>query len=1170
MKKSILLAISVAALIFGRGALSAGTIAYDPSANSSGGAAAGFTGTVGLVFTVDQPLTVTDLGITTNPSGNLDSSELWTQLYRLNDPNGNTSDATLLTERNFTAGLVPTLTGIAPSGWSVFFEPPGQMVTLVPGETYVVSSHGFGGPPTRSYINGPTGVVTGGAINHLASRWGVAAGAVPTNNDGPQVQYQGPTFRFEAVPFSVAIDHEPATDEITLTWDSYSGGMYNVLACDDLKSWQPVEAGIVATGESTSWLDSTSSGVGRRFYRISQGSLAASRGGLTAIDASGTLHLDRAEWLARNNLVYNSPPFRKTESIPLGSGKVGAAMWIDPVHGLTAHLNRPEGVPAMAGLGTLRIPHLAGMVAATDYRGTLSIRDGLFTQQAGGLTITSFFRWGGEELVIDVQGADPGETVKVELSTYLNTLNAIASDTPANEGTGEDCIAIAAADATTPSYPGFRATQFIAAQAVGRNIVASSNANGASLSFNPKLDGSYRLVVPVKLWTGSPVDLSTLKPEALAAVEVEPGLASDPLSTLVANQSAAFGARWDHTAIIRLYSENGEARYIEQMLAMDSYLRISASLTPLPAVGGGETRLFGWNANGLFKRNHWYQNLRPVNYANIASGVWAANAGTWNWLLGLLPQLQQHVTSNFPGFEGAGYPEYIDGQPGTAGSLLVSETWGTMNLAPEGALWYTSRMMSSTLEVVGAIISEYQYRQDPAFLDTYWVLIEQGMLFHRSLLMSNGLGGDGRYHYLHVNSRENNWDDDDDTPDVANMRHLVPAVIALAQQRGDTNLVTKLNDLLGKLPEVPTETRTHPVSGLPVTAIAFSALTRSSGHNAENPDLDAIWPANHIGDASDPALVQLANDTLDTRIYREWYDWHPTSVQAARMGRADIYRSALLTGIRNFQIYPQGLGSYNGGSSDLQTEFTAVQTLGAHEALVQNYDGLLRLANSWPAEWEAIVSLPTEGGHRVSLEVVGGVTQAAVIDLGSSDPAMRIRNPWPGGAFVVHDLTAASELHKGDQDVATVAATAGNRLLVERVDQPLSSFSFEAVTDSPNTGPNALGTRILGKAAGDTFGFADPHLFEWSLDNTGTGLDNLGSVANADLEVAGSVTEDPSHLTGTGLSLAGGYLKTGILGSVGSDVGATIQLDLKADAGGAYRRLVDYCVPGSNCDTGFL
>lgn len=983
----------------------------------------------------------------------------------------------------------------------------------------------------------------------------------------------------EHPPLDPVLEPDPSGTWPMLSWNSVSGATYQIESSADLSSWDFLTTDAAGGEGSTSILDPEGFTRRRKFYRIAASSNGGSRDGITALNAAGELNLDTAAWLSRNNLVYGSPPFLKSDSIPLGSGKVGAAVWIDPVNGLTAHLNRAEGVPALAGLGTLRISNLASLARARDYHGVLSLRDGIFTQTAGALTVTSFFRWGGEELVIDIAGANPAETVNVELVTSpggsghggaapaITPFQLIAGADPVDEATGKNCIAIAAADATSGSYPGFRATQFFAATAVGREVVASATGGSSRLTFKPLADGSYRVVIPVRIWTGTPANSATLKTEALAAVAAVPGLSADPLMTLTASQAAAFAANWDNAAMIRLTTGNGTARYIEQMLALDTYLRISASLTPLPAVGGGETRLFSWNPVGLFNRNHWYQNLRPINHANIASGVWRGNLGTWDWLLGWLPALKQHVTDTFPGYEGAGYPEYVDGQPGTAGSFLVSQIWGVANIAPPGTRYYTSRMMSTTLEVVSAILTESDYRQDPAFLDTYWPLVREGMLFHRSLLMSGGLGSDGRYHYLGVNSRENNWDDDDDTPDVAAIRQLLPQVLALATRRNDTALVDKLDDLVGKLPELATETRTHPGTGLPVTAVAWSAVSRSAGHNAENPDLDAIWPANHLTDASDPTLVTLANNTLDTRHFRENYDWHPTAVQAARMGRRDLYKEALLTGISRFMIYPQGITSYNGGSADIQTEFTAVQTLAAHEALVQNHDGLLRLATAWPGDWDAIAWLPVEGGHRVALEVMAGSVQTAVIHLGSTNPDMRIRNPWPAESATVRDLTAATTLYQGSAATITVAAVQGHRLLVERTNRPLAGLTFLPVIDLPAGSANILGTRILGKLDGDTFGFEDPHLFDWTLASTGTGLQNTGSVPAADLTVSGSVVPD---VGGTGLSLAAGYLRTALLGTVGSASGATVQLDVKPDVAGSYRRLVDYCVPGSTCEVGFL
>ena len=96
---------SLAAFFLGCATLSAsGRIAYDPSSNTTSSFSS-FNGSVGLIFTVNTTLTVTELGITTNSNEPLDSGQLTTRLYRLNDPEGNTGDATLLAEVAITQHL---------------------------------------------------------------------------------------------------------------------------------------------------------------------------------------------------------------------------------------------------------------------------------------------------------------------------------------------------------------------------------------------------------------------------------------------------------------------------------------------------------------------------------------------------------------------------------------------------------------------------------------------------------------------------------------------------------------------------------------------------------------------------------------------------------------------------------------------------------------------------------------------------------------------------------------------------------------------------------------------------------------------------------------------------------------------------------------------------------
>lgn len=55
-----------------------------------------------------------------------------------------------------------------------------------------------------------------------------------------------------------------------------------------------------------------------------------------------------------------------------------------------------------------------------------------------------------------------------------------------------------------------------------------------------------------------------------------------------------------------------------------------------------------------------------------------------------------------------------------------------------------------------------------------------------------------------------------------------------------------------------------------------------------------------------------------------------------------------------------------------------------------------------------------------------------------------------------------------------------------------------------------------------------------------------------------------------GHAFESGYLHTGVLGDAGAGVVATFDLDVKTDAGGSYRRHIDYTTPGSNATTGFV
>ena len=65
-----------------------------------------------------------------------------------------------------------------------------------------------------------------------------------------------------------ALNKIPGTGFVTATWTSVAGQVYTLEASSDMINWAVVASGIVASGSTTSQLDSNAAGADRRFYRV--------------------------------------------------------------------------------------------------------------------------------------------------------------------------------------------------------------------------------------------------------------------------------------------------------------------------------------------------------------------------------------------------------------------------------------------------------------------------------------------------------------------------------------------------------------------------------------------------------------------------------------------------------------------------------------------------------------------------------------------------------------------------------------------------------------------------------------------------------------------------------------------------------------------------------------
>jgi hypothetical protein len=260
----------------------------------------------------------------------------------------------------------------------------------------------------------------------------------------------------------------------------------------------------------------------------------------------------------------------------------------------------------------------------------------------------------------------------------------------------------------------------------------------------------------------------------------------------------------------------------------------------------------------------------------------------------------------------------------------------------------------------------------------------------------------------------------------------------------DAPLVTQLHDALTQLPALPrTDAATHKQLLSPADdaagqdVIALSYEPSAMQHNVENLDLEAVWPYGLIGDAG--ADTDLGKRTYKNRMFVNGGDWTFDPVQAARLGLGADVATALTRSAQKYQLFVNGLGilqgGVNNGSSEPYVEQLGVVAAALNEALIQSYDGLLRIAPAWPQGWDAAGTIYIQGHSKVDVQMQGGNVVVVIVEAGSTG-SVNVRNPWPGQSATALDgttntsvvtATSASTFALPDSGGALVGDLAGER-----------------------------------------------------------------------------------------------------------------------------------------------
>jgi len=405
------------------------------------------------------------------------------------------------------------------------------------------------------------------------------------------------------------------------------------------------------------------------------------------------------------------------------------------------------------------------------------------------------------------------------------------------------------------------------------------------------------------------------------------------------------------------------------------------------------------------------------------------------------------------------------------GSTAVANASCDMTVTPA----WNSRTITTGAEIGNWIWNTYLAIDDKTFLTKNYPLMKGAAQY--LLGYAGKAAADGKLHTT-ANAHETQWNVKDPVTDVVSMETLFPNTVAAAGVLGvDASLIKELNAAIKQIPPLPrTDTATQKNVLTPASdadgkdMIAISAQPAVPTQNMENLGLEPVWPYGAIGDDSG-SLTDLGKRTYDNRRWKNTYDWTDESLQAARLGLADAVKTDLIANTKTYQVGAQGMAELSAAYSGAPyLEQSGVVAAALDEALVQDYDGLLRIAPAWPSDWDVDGTVYIQHNTKVHVQVRGGAPSTVAVESGFTGK-LRVRNPWPTQSVTVID-GAGTPVTTSSSTSFEIPVTSGTSYLIEQTSNPTTALTFAQVGGAPAISAKYLGERSIGLAGRQVGGTA--------------------------------------------------------------------------------------------------
>jgi alpha-L-fucosidase 2 len=763
---------------------------------------------------------------------------------------------------------------------------------------------------------------------------------------------------------------------------------------------------------------------------------------------AGMFHVEHSAVVSASDIVLQRPNRLPEQAMPMGNGSLGVAVWA--ADGLTVQLNRADTMPRRVSAGQVVVPGLARITAAKDYQGRLDLWNGEFTESGDGMAATVYVEATTDTLVIAVTGADPHTPQTVELKLWPPR----APKASVQGAVG--MLAESWKDAVEPGASGLPFGSLAAVTGTGRKVHASvTDARTVSLSLLPDAEGRFTVRIAAPAYNGT---------QPAAAV-----LAGQPaLQPATAHRSWWHGY-WEHADLITAQSADAEAQYMANLRNLYLFYAVADKGARWPGSQAGIADMLSsvGDAHMWDPAAFWHWNLRMQVAANLTAGVPELNAPYFRLYRDSLPGIESWTKQHMTGRPGACVPETMRfNGPGI--EYEAGANWGAkpvigLNCAADFRPYYNARTISTGAEVGFWIWQTYLQTHDLAFLRANYPVMRASAEF---LLAYQKPGTDGLLNTAPSNAHETQWDVTDPVTDLLGIRTLYTNTAAAARLLHlDAPLAQQMSAALAKLPALPRTQAAKPASLLAPAAdaagndvIAASYLPAAPQHNVENLGLEPVWPYGVLGAGS-----ALAARTFAHRPFPENQDWSFDPIQAARLGLGGQVASTLKALTEHYEVFPSGLSSWGGATKEFYIEQIAIVSDALSEALVQDYDGVIRIAPAVPSGWSMSGSVAVRDRTTVHVQVQNGRVTTAVIASGA-DQTLRVEGDWAKAANATMSVTDCASAQRvattRDGSVFEFAASAGHDYCLAR--SGAATPAYAPVTAQPATTPPHLGDSTIG------------------------------------------------------------------------------------------------------------